>query len=539
MKEQNEENQDLAPIRLIRAETILSRLPIHQLSKKGTHFIELNQKSPKGLLITNWDVSYNSTYGPPRQLSYKLDTLLVNRRIDEERTKDETGKASVPEIIKLDDSLAEIAKQFDCGKDTNTVKNALLQNASAFIRTKLEYRSNEGKSRKFEFGDTRYGIIFVGEELPDGTKSDGVYIVLHRLFRELLKYAPIRPLDYAYLKELTPSAQRLYELVSFQIFAALEKGNPRAKFLYSELCTFAPLTRYFEWEQVKKQLHKLHAPHKAAKYFAKVEFEKFLDEEEKNDWIIYYTPGAKARAEYRASKTKPLDDGPLQQNLPLADVSTAIIQGKRKTTTGQQASKTVSQHTSKAVTVDKESLLSNLLGCGITRKDAEDCVTNFAEVAAEWAEAVEGGHIDRTKVRNLGAWLLSAIRGGWARPEAYYKTKARAEEKRRESAAREAQEHQERLRNEHAQRWKKDYYRFCKKRLSEIEASYPRQWEDFLDSENRRRAFILKTGSSRLIAEHDSEELYIGRAFTHFTAIDECNLPDFWQWDLNHNPHAF
>jgi hypothetical protein len=92
----------------------------------------------------------------------------------------------------------------------------------------------------------------------------------------VLRYAKTRPLDYLYLRELPPSAQRLYELISPKIFAAISNGNPRAKYLYSDLCRFAPLTRYENRQKVKKQLYKIHQPHKTSGYLETVELEEVV-----------------------------------------------------------------------------------------------------------------------------------------------------------------------------------------------------------------------------------------------------------------------
>ena len=100
----------------------------------------------------------------------------------------------------------------------------------------------------------------------------------------MLNSAPTRPLDYDYLKELTPGAQRFYELLSYQIFAALRNDRPRAKLLYSYYCTHAPQIRYGEYERVKKQMYKLHAPHKQSDYISAVEFRETTDGEGQPDW---------------------------------------------------------------------------------------------------------------------------------------------------------------------------------------------------------------------------------------------------------------
>ena len=69
--------------------------------------------------------------------------------------------------------------------------------------------------------------MFTGETLPDGRTADAVYIVLHDFYREILDHALTRPLDYDYLKDLPPAAQRLYEVMSYALFAALKNDRPR------------------------------------------------------------------------------------------------------------------------------------------------------------------------------------------------------------------------------------------------------------------------------------------------------------------------
>jgi hypothetical protein len=75
---------------------------------------------------------------------------------------------------------------------------------------------------------------------------------------------------------------------------------PRAKLLYSEFCTNAPLARQFQWDQARPQLARIHAPHKASGYIADVDFESTFDDDGTPDWIMLYKPGPRARAEYRA-----------------------------------------------------------------------------------------------------------------------------------------------------------------------------------------------------------------------------------------------
>jgi hypothetical protein len=50
---------DIAPVNIIRTETILSRLPIHNLAKRGEVEININTKNDRGEFDLQWEVSYN------------------------------------------------------------------------------------------------------------------------------------------------------------------------------------------------------------------------------------------------------------------------------------------------------------------------------------------------------------------------------------------------------------------------------------------------------------------------------------------------
>jgi hypothetical protein len=292
--EQTNDLLSLFPATTTRAETALSRYPIHNLSKSSeTIAIHLNRKGESSDADIQWKVSPSQEYGGPRQLAYKIDTLVVNRRIDE------TGRP-VPRLIRLG-SLRQICHELGLvasGENTSGIRHALLQNASAFITAKLTYRAADGSVKKFEAGFSRYSVVFAGEELPNGHVADAVHILLNEHYWKLLNKAQFRPLDYAYQKSLSPSAHRFYELVSFAIFACLQRRQREAKLLYSDYCLRAPQPRYTDRAKVQKQMYKLHQPHIESEYISKVRYEKVLDREGNPDWEIFYTPGRRAKAHF-------------------------------------------------------------------------------------------------------------------------------------------------------------------------------------------------------------------------------------------------
>ena len=299
----DDETRVLAPVAvpeqtaldIIRTETVLSRLPIHNLAKKGSITIQILKKTDAGEVELLWKVSPSRDYGEPRQLAYKLDTIIVNQRVDE------AGRP-LPKVLKLG-SLTEICREMGAaasGKNKADLKKAFMQNVGALITAKFNYKANDGAERRLEAGFTRYGVIFTGEKLPDGRKADAVYVIFNDPFWEVLNNAPVRPLDRAYMKQLPPAAQRFYEIISRKIFAALKNNYEYAKLSYSEYCTFSAQLRHFGRQPIQDQMAKVLRPHKKSGYITAVKYEPTVDAQNQPDWFMYFTPGPKARAEFAA-----------------------------------------------------------------------------------------------------------------------------------------------------------------------------------------------------------------------------------------------
>jgi hypothetical protein len=129
---------EIVPFNSIRVETALSRFPVHRLARRGN--IEINiQEGKKSGVQTRWEVDYSKKHGQPGPLAYKLDTLLINRRIEE-------ANRPIPKLIRLG-SLKEICRELgmaETGGNTNQIKKSLFQNALAGITAKTIYRDSDG-----------------------------------------------------------------------------------------------------------------------------------------------------------------------------------------------------------------------------------------------------------------------------------------------------------------------------------------------------------------------------------------------------------
>jgi hypothetical protein len=279
---------------------VLSRFPIHTLAKRGRVAIAIRRTNAQGALDLRWEVSYNEHYGPPRQLAYKLDTIVINQILDALPRP----HACVIPVGSLTHACGMLDLN-DSGRQQADLKNAFHQNASAYIVAYLRYRGRDGTERTLNTGFTRYSVIFTGESLPNGTTADAVYLVLSEPYREVLNHAPVRPLDYAYLKVLSPTAQRFYELVSYKMFAALKHRRPQATLRYADYCLLSTQRRYTDAMQMQKQMYKVHRPHVHSGYLTHVRYEATTDADGQRDWLLHYTPGPKARAEYAAFRCQP------------------------------------------------------------------------------------------------------------------------------------------------------------------------------------------------------------------------------------------
>ena len=289
--------RDIQPIVRIGVESELSKFPVHNLSQRDSINIEIRETNDKGQITVQWEVSYNNRLGRAGPLAYKVDVTVLNRRIDEARQVDIFGNTIlIPEVLRIG-SLKEIADMLHMGWDTNSVKLALRKNVGIIITAKIKQKRSDGTERALEATFSRYTVVFTGQRLPDGTKADGVFLVLNKIYREILNFGPIQPQNWAHT-EMPAASHRFYVLLSSRMYAALESNSGEAKMPYSYFCERAPLTRHLEYQKFKSQMYKIQKPLQEVGYIDKVRWEERTDDDGHCDWMMCYTPGPLAKAEY-------------------------------------------------------------------------------------------------------------------------------------------------------------------------------------------------------------------------------------------------
>lgn len=407
--QKNPEQLSFSIFNTVRVETAITRYPAHFLEKnsRGIKTIEIRKKQSQGKIESLWQVSHNSLYGQPGQQAYRIDTIVINRIIDENQ-----ASLQFSNVIKIG-SLRDICKMMEVSEGNNAkIKKALLQNASAFIRAKIKIKDKNGHEFWDEIAGTRYTVKFRGEKLPNGETADAVYIILNDWYWQLLKTVPTRPLDYDYLKVLPPTSQRLYEILSFQIFASLKHGHSFARLQYSEFCLHAPQTRHLEYDRVKKQMQKIHTHHLRSGYIKSVKFEKFINEDQQSDWWMIYEPGEKARQEYLQNIT--LVNGRSSK----FDKSKELANGEPQNFNSAAQEKSVKSVETDLATAEfselQNKLLQQLLDLDVSRETAIRLVKDKpdqVELQIKWLPL-------RNNVKGSAGYIIKAIERGYREPKA-------------------------------------------------------------------------------------------------------------------------
>jgi hypothetical protein len=275
----------------IRVELLSTELPVHQVAKRGEEEIRILKRQRGGQVEARWSVDYNAKVGHPGQLAYRLDTWVIKRRLSALRRP-------FPRLVRIGD-LREIARELNHGGDTNAVRRAFEQNATTFIRAKLAYRTTDGLVETLEGYFNRYTVFYRGHALPGGRRAETVYISLNDPYYGMVSSATVRPLDFAYMRRLSPAAQRFYELLSPRLFAAIRYGHESAWIRYSDYCQHAVQKRQGARRRMQTQMAHVQRPHLRSSYIEAVEYENAPADDGGPDWILRYRPGPRAREEYR------------------------------------------------------------------------------------------------------------------------------------------------------------------------------------------------------------------------------------------------
>jgi hypothetical protein len=432
------EEPELPPLEEVRSEVNLLLYPFFALNNREmekrteTEFRAIVERDGKRLEIS-WNVSANAKYGYPGPFDKKVHKAI--EQIIEEQV------FPIQNPIRF--TTYDICKRVGIntgGSNYEKVKEALERIKFTGIRSEGTFYHKGRKEWISKSFNLYSDIIFKGSQLPDGTIAETNLLFLSNIYLESLNARYVKPLDFSYYKSLSSNvARRLYELLGVKFYGALNKGLSCVSYRYSTLCQLLPLVRYTYPSYVKRQLEPAHQELRRTGFLEKVVWERLDEDEGGVDWIIHYYAGKRAKEEAQRYAF------PEQLGAEVVEPVLQAAPDERSSSKPRLGAENLRPQLPGSLG-SRSKLLEDLKALGVTEKVAEELVRSYdQEHIKSWLAAI--GHV---KAEDRAAYLVKAIREGWALPEAYKRAlrKRELEEQRRQ-----AEEAERRKREEELKKW--------------------------------------------------------------------------------------
>lgn len=518
-------------IAITRLPRLLTELPFFYLTKKAsalTDRISFNGFDNQGNPI-HWKVNPNfaSHIGAPSLVAHEVWVRLIKPRIDEERK----AVGFIPSVIPLGGvrhCLRLLGWSYG-GHQARSLIRAINQIGGAWCEASLWLPSREvdenGKAihRSFHANFSRLSLYAIGanhlteEDIRQGRiefafdLDDVLYIKLDPVEMKLLEGEADRPIDNEYLFSLSPSARRWYELLASKFYGVVsnaQRGRGYCEIRYSwYVQRHHTLKSHTSRKRMVQQMNEVIFEHLEMGFVQKVEYETVRHTsmgERSEDLLVRYYPG-----KFAIRITKRISEGlrPVSRSKPT-----------RKALKQEQVHRR------------GESLHQDLLNLGVSSARADRLIKENPEEVERQIRALP--YRETKSIRDVGAWLVSAIEGAFEVPE----TITYAIEKERKG--REVRETDElrRLREQHEASHRESYSLYLRRRICEIETDDPAGYMIFLEE-----TALERDRNAKLISSVEVRQLLLEKLFQeHFSKCGEHEVLDFWQWDsaLNPNPYV-
>jgi len=503
-KKRKERDIDIS--KTLRSEFHFLKFPFFNLctrsSKRNDIEVLEEEDTEEGKIEIWWRVSRNVNFDFPSSFARKLHKEVVEKALN-------NIKKPVPRFIRLG-SMRQICQTMNIavsGKSVKEIKKALQDIKSATIQAKGTFRKKEknGTKKFFEGNFNLYDMVFfTGETLPDGTDADAVYIQLNDMYVQNFNNNFVVPLDYPYLQSLKGDiTSRMYEVFSVWFYPALENGKKYIQKQYSEICSYFPLTRQDCKWKAKGQLKSAHQQHIATGFLASEP--EWIDTYEKNDWLLRYYIGPRAKDWHRQNKKLGTVESPGEkiEDLKVIKIEQLTLQYEEKPPLPPAEDQPRPKD---------DPLLEQLLLLKIPTNKAKILLQTYSKELIEgWIMALD---IVKPQPRNKAGYLLKALEEKWELP---------AEVKERKEA-------EERERGEKLQA---DYDEYILAQVYEyLKTMDPEQVEKEIEAHGE--VFYRKYPHYEEFKGFPSIKPYIKHDYKRTKAID-LNLPTFEDWKKDYH----
>jgi hypothetical protein len=265
-------------------------------------------------------------------------------------------------------------------------------------------------------------------------------------------------------------------------------------------------------------MYKIHTPHLKSGYLAKVEFEEHQTESGELDWIMLYTPGRRAQAEFREASRKP-------RILPRPQTAKATKPSHEShEPTPPAATEPTHVAAISEATDASQQLVSRLMSFHVAEATARELVTDYRKSVELQLKALP--HRNTGKIKVLASWLIRAIRENYELPEQMKHSLEKEQEVKRQLAKRETEQARQRRRDA----LQPTFYDYLRTRDSQLPDEQPEAYRDFLAKEAVERAELENNRifkpkfKAHQLEIFDHEESHLDRLGAYF------NEPTLDEW---------
>ncbi|MEP7273514.1 MAG: hypothetical protein ABI882_18600, partial [Acidobacteriota bacterium] len=402
---------------------LLTELPFFYLTKKANALkeaIDFRTEDIDGRPII-WKVNpnFSESIGPPSLMAHEVWVRLIKPHIDRERK----AYGFIPSLIPLG-GVRECLRQLGWsygGHQAHSLIRAISQIGGAWCEANLwlptRERDDKGRPilRAFHANFSRLSLYAIGtnhlteEDIRNGQigfsfeLDDILYIKLDPVEMRMLEAETDRPIDNEYLFSLSPSARRWYELMAPKFFGVISNSDRGRGYCEIRYSWYVKRHHTLKPHQTRKrrvqQMTEVIGEHLQFGFIQKVEYLNVREEREgghAEEIVIRYYPG-----KYAVKLTRKI-----AENLRPSEL-------KKRTRDHHSSS------IREAGQAKVQNLVEELTALGVAAAKAENLVAKYPVQVERQIQALP--FRERVGIRDVAAWIVSAIEEGFDLPPALTK----------------------------------------------------------------------------------------------------------------------
>jgi hypothetical protein len=297
------------------------------------------------------------------------------------------------------------------------------------------------------------------------------------------------------------------------------------------------MRRHFDYDRVKKQMYRIHRPHLRSHYLEKVEFHAATDAEGRPDWIMVYTPGAKARRDQQALEERgsPAQRPPERRAPPSRPAAPPLLTPLPPTPLRPEPASPPSLQAEELVRLFYQTFHPSRPAAPPTPRElsqAHDLLHRIGEPRARYLLKFAAREAPRTRYcpQTLGGIL-------------HYEAPAVAEYA--HLRYQKAQARYQKARHSHEEAHQGAYQDFLRdwlrgeqnRAFSEVWAAFQAEEEKLLHFHQQRADRSARAAA--FVSSFDNEPARFQRFLAFLEDHPHPGVPSFWEWDAAHNPQPF